>query len=124
MSAATITNDTGSVAGARAGLDVLLTDAAVGNGTRRFIQPRAVAQVTAGAARPPRRLAARATGLGTELARVAAGRSEQRPAKGDRRFADAAWERNWLLHRVLQSYLAVGQTVDDVITDADADWQA
>src|SRR4051794_37674967 len=124
MSAATMTNDTGSVAGARAGLDVLLTDAAVGNGTRRFIQPRAVAQVTAGVARHPRRLAARATGLGTELARVAAGRSEQRPAKGDRRFADAAWERNWLLRRVLQGYLAVGEAVDRAITDADADWQA
>jgi polyhydroxyalkanoate synthase len=115
---------TGPVAGARAGLDELLTDAAVGNGTRRFIQPRAVAQVTAGVARRPRRLAARATALGTELARVAAGRSEQRPAKGDRRFADPAWERNWLLRRVLQGYLAVGEAVDRVITDADADWQA
>src|SRR3954447_12383315 len=124
MSAATITNDTGSVAGARAGLDVLLTDAAVGNGTRRFIQPRAVAQVTAGVARHPRRLAVGATGLGTGLARVAAGRSEQRPAKGDRRFADPAWERNWLLRRVLQGYLAVGEAVDGVITDADAGWQA
>jgi polyhydroxyalkanoate synthase len=115
---------TGPVAGARAGLDVLLTDAAVGSGTRRFIQPRAVAQVAAGVARHPRRLAARATGLGTELARVAAGRSEQRPAKGDRRFADPAWEHNWLLRRVLQGYLAVGEAVDGAITDADAGWQA
>jgi hypothetical protein len=32
---------------------VPLTDAAVGNGTRRFIQPRTVAQVAAGVARPP-----------------------------------------------------------------------
>src|SRR3954454_380681 len=124
MSAATITNDTGSVAGARAGLDVLLTDAAVGNRTRRFIPPRAVAQVTAGVARHPRRLAVGATGLGAELARAAAGRSEQRPARGDRRFADPAWERNWLLRRLLQGYLAVGDAVDGAITDADAGWQA
>src|SRR4051794_21218376 len=117
MSAATPTDDTGPVAGARAGLDVLLTDAAIGNGTRRFIQPRAVAQVAAGVARPPRPLAPRAPGPGAELARVAAGRSERRPAKGDRRFADPAWERNWLLRRVLQGYLAAGEAVDRVITD-------
>ena len=84
----------GARAGAQAGLDVLLTDAAVGLGTRRFIQPRAVAGVAAGAARHPRSLMRRASGLGTELTRVAAGRSTQGPAKGDRRFADQAWEKN------------------------------
>ena len=109
--------------GAQAGLDVLLTDAAVGRGTRRFIQPRAVTAVTAGVARRPRSLAHRVSGLGTELARVAAGRSQQAPAKGDRRFADEAWEKNWLLHRVMQCYLAVGETVDRVISDAQLDWQ-
>ena len=82
---------TGPRAGAQAGLDVLLTDAAVGRGTRRFIQPRAVAALGAGVARHPRSVARRASGLGVELARVAAGRSQQAPAKGDRRFADPAW---------------------------------
>jgi polyhydroxyalkanoate synthase subunit PhaC len=113
----------GARAGARAGLDVLLTDAAVGRGTRRFIQPRAVAAVGAGVVRHPRSVARRASGLGTELARVAAGRSRQAPAKADRRFADQAWERNWLLRRVMQGYLAVGETVDGVISDAELDWQ-
>ena len=77
----------GALVGAQAGLDVLLTDAAVGLGTRRFIQPRAVASVGAGVARHPRSVARRAAGLGTALARVAAGRSEQEPPKGDPRSA-------------------------------------
>ena len=115
---------TGARAGAEAGLEVLLTDAAVGGGTRRFIQPRAVAEVAVGIARRPSRAAARARGLGTELARVAAGRSEQTPAKGDRRFADPAWAHNWMLRRMLQGYLAVSEAVDGAISDADVGWQA
>lgn len=113
----------GARAGAEAGLDVLLTEAAVGRGTRRFIQPRAVAAVGAGVARHPRSVVRRARGLGAELARVAAGDSQQSPAKGDRRFADEAWEQNWLLRRFMQGYLAVGETVDGVISDAQLDWQ-
>ena len=113
----------GARAGAQAGLDVLLTDAAVGRGTRRFIQPRAVAALGAGVVRHPRRVARRASALGNELTRVAAGRSGQSPVKGDRRFADQAWEQNWLLRRAMQSYLAVGESVDGVISDAQLDWQ-
>jgi polyhydroxyalkanoate synthase subunit PhaC len=116
---------TGPRAGARAGLDVLLTDAAISNGgSRRFVQPRAAAQVTAGLARRPDRVARHAGALAAELARVAAGRSERAPAKGDRRFADAAWQRNWLLRRLLQGYLAVSETADTLISDAGLDWQA
>src|SRR3954452_8570954 len=96
---------TGARAAASAGLDVLLTDAAVGQGTRRFVQPRAVAGVGAGVARHPRRVARRVSGLGGELVRVAAGRARKAPSTGDRRFADPAWQTNWLLRRVLQGYL-------------------
>jgi polyhydroxyalkanoate synthase len=128
MSTATSTNEApltsnGVRAGAQAGLDVLLTDAAVGSGTRRFIQPRAVAAAGAGVARRPQRLVRRASGLGRELARVAAGRSTRAPGKGDRRFADTAWMGNWALRRLMQSYLAVGQCLDEVISDAELDWQ-
>jgi polyhydroxyalkanoate synthase len=66
----------------------------------------------------------RAAGLARQLGRVAAGRSEIAPAKGDRRFADPAWESNWLFRRLLQGYLAVGETVDGVISDAQVDWRA
>jgi polyhydroxyalkanoate synthase len=118
------TIEKGPRAATRAGLDVLLTEAAVGRGTRRFIQPRAVAAVGAGVARHPLSVARRTSALGGELLRVAAGRSPRAPAKGDRRFADAAWEHNWLLRRLMQSYLAVGDTVDGVISDADVDWRS
>jgi polyhydroxyalkanoate synthase len=115
---------TSTAAGARAALDVLLTDAVVGNGSRRFIQPRALAAVASGMARRPRRVADRAGGLVAELTRVAGGRSEHAPAKNDRRFADPAWEDNWLLRRALQAYLAIDETVDGVITDARLEWQS
>jgi len=113
----------GARAGAQAGLDVLLTDAAVGSGTRRFIQPRAVVKVARGIARRPDRAARRGAALGAEIARVVSARSEQAPPKGDRRFADPAWEKNWLLRRLMQGYLAIGDTVDGVISDAEPEWQ-
>lgn len=108
---------------ARSGLDVLLSEAGTGEPSR-FIAPGAAVKVGAGLARHPRRVATRTAGLAGELRRVAAGRSDLAPAKGDRRFADRAWEGNWLLRRVLQGYLAVGDTVDGLITDSSVDWRA
>ncbi len=108
---------------ARSGLDVMLTEAAAG-GPPRFVAPGSGVKVGAGLARHPRLLVARAAGLTSDLARAATGRSELAPAKGDRRFADPAWEGNWLLRRLLQSYLAVGETVDGLISDAQVDWRA
>jgi polyhydroxyalkanoate synthase subunit PhaC len=113
---------TGPRAAASASLDVFLTDPAV-NGTRRFIAPRAIAGVAGGMARRPHRVIGRAAGLGTDLARVAVGRSERAPARRDRRFGDPAWQHNWLLRRVLQGYLSAAEAVDGVISDAELDWQ-
>ncbi len=107
---------------AQSGLEVMLSEAVAG-GPPRFLAPGAGVKVGAALARHPRRLAARAAGLTAELARTAAGRSELAPPKGDRRFADPAWESNWLLRRVLQSYLAIGETVDGLIGDASVDWR-
>ena len=108
---------------ARSGLDVMLSDAASG-GTPRFIAPGSAVKISAGLVRRPQRLIGRAAGLGAEFARAATGRSELTPARGDRRFADPAWEGNWLFRALLQSYLAVGETVDGLISDADVDWRA
>jgi polyhydroxyalkanoate synthase len=108
---------------ARSGLDVMLSDAASG-GPPRFIAPGSAVKVGAGLARHPGRVIGRAAGLSAELARTAAGRSELAPAKGDRRFADPAWERSWVFRRLMQGYLAIGDTVDGLITDADVDWRA
>src|SRR5437588_116941 len=99
---------------ARSGLDVMLGEAATG-GPPRFLAPGSGVKVGLGLARHPRRVAARASGLTSELARAATGRSEIAPARGDRRFADPAWEGNWLFRRLLQSYLAVDEPVDGLI---------
>jgi polyhydroxyalkanoate synthase len=107
---------------AQAALDVMLTDAAVG-GRSRFIRPGAAAGVVAGLARRPDRAARRVGRLGAELARVAGGRSQARPAKRDRRFADPAWQSSWLFRRLLQTHLAVGEAVDGLISDAELDWR-
>lgn len=108
---------------AESGLDVLLSEAGSGRSSQ-FIAPGAGAKVGVGLVRHPRRVAARAAGLAGELGRVASGRSELAPAKGDRRFGDRAWEENWLLRRVLQGYLAVGEAVNGLISDAEVEWRA
>jgi polyhydroxyalkanoate synthase subunit PhaC len=107
---------------ARGALEVLLTDAALG-GESRFLRPRAATGVAARLARRPGRPLRRAGALGVELARTIAGRSALRPATGDRRFADRAWEDNPLLRRLLQAYLAVGEEVEGLISDAELDWR-
>src|SRR4051795_1773833 len=112
----------GTSEAAHAALDVMLTDAAVG-GRSRFVRPGAAVGVAAGLARRPDRAARRGGHLGAELARVASGRSEVRPAKRDRRFADPGWESSWLFRRVLQAHLAVGEAVDGLISDAELDWR-
>jgi polyhydroxyalkanoate synthase subunit PhaC len=116
---------TGRRAAARAALDVLLTDAAVERGgSRRFLQPDAAAKAVGSLARHPERVLRRVGGLGSELARVARGHSDLAPPKGDRRFADRGWQDNWLLHRLMQSYLALAGTVDELISDAELSWTA
>jgi polyhydroxyalkanoate synthase len=108
---------------ARSGLDVMLGEAATG-GPPRFVAPGSAVKVGFGLARHPDRVAARASGLTAELRRAVTGQSELAPARGDRRFADPAWEGNWFFRRLLQSYLALGETVDGLISDSDVDWRA
>ncbi len=74
-----------------AGLDVLLTDAAVG-GPPRFLAVGTAAQAVSHLARRPRTVARRLGRLAGELGEIAAGQSERAPAKRDRRFADPAWQ--------------------------------
>ena len=102
----------------------MLTDAAVDEGVvSHFIKPTAAVKVAAALTRRPRRMAGRVGGLGRDLARAAAGRSDKQPPKGDRRFADAAWQENWLMRRILQGYLAAVEAVDGSIDDAELDWR-
>ncbi|MBV9367384.1 MAG: alpha/beta fold hydrolase [Solirubrobacterales bacterium] len=106
----------------RSALDVMLTDAAVG-GPSRTLHPHAAARLAGGLARHPDRTARRLAGLAAELARVATGRCEITPTKRDRRFTDPAWQSNWLLRRLLQTHLAVSETVDELISGADLGWR-
>ena len=56
-------------------------------------------------------------GLGAELARIALGRSQISPARGDWRFKDPTWTENPVFRRVGQSYLAACEAVDQVLDD-------
>jgi polyhydroxyalkanoate synthase len=102
----------------------MLTDAVLEDGgVGRFFKPRAAGRTVTGLVRHPRRTSRDATGLGLELARVAAVRSAIAPARGDRRFGDQAWSGNWAFRRLMQSYLAARDTVDQLISDAELDWR-
>ena len=106
---------------AGAALDLLLTEA--GLGTReRFLPGRETLRFMTRLARRPGRVVRRSSALTEELAKVVAGRSELKPPRGDRRFLDPAWSDSWIYRRLLQAYLAVDETVDGVIDDAELDW--
>src|SRR5450432_835663 len=98
------TNPTEAAESASA-LDLLLSDAALGT-LRRFRPDGSMARFGLSLARQPRAVARRAVTAGTELARIAAGRSALAPATRDRRFADPAWTSNPFLKRFVQLHLA------------------
>jgi polyhydroxyalkanoate synthase len=56
-----------------------------------------------------------------EFARIAAGRSTLAAEAGDRRFADAAWTDSAGFRRLLQSYLALGKTLNHCVDEAQMD---
>ncbi len=110
-------------AGGNGSLDVLLTEAARGP-VRSWWPGMSGAKAVAKLAVRPDMTARRSVELGAELARIAAGRSETAPSKGDRRFKDEAWTGNPAFRRLMQAYLATGRAADKLICDADLDWQA
>ena len=58
-----------------------------------------------------------ASRLGVELTRIAWGRSDVAPARGDRRFTDPAWTSNPLFRMIQQSYLASAQALDRIVAE-------
>jgi polyhydroxyalkanoate synthase len=103
-------------------LDLLLISAARPF-ARRMIPNATWAHFGASLARQPGAVAERAGALARELGSVATGRSNRAPGRADKRFTDPAWQHNPLLHRLMQGYLAVAETADDLLTDADLDWR-
>ena len=103
-------------------LDALLIDAALGP-LRRFAPGMSAVKFAAGLASRPRSTGRRLGSLAAELARIGAGTSMLAPGKRDRRFTDPAWTQNPLLRRIVQAYLAAGQTADKLVGDAALDWR-
>jgi polyhydroxyalkanoate synthase len=103
-------------------LDALLVDAALGP-LRRFAPDASAVKAAAALARHPRATARRLSALAAELTRIGVGTSALAPSKRDRRFADPAWAENPLLRRVVQAYLAAGQTAEQLVGDATLGWR-
>jgi hypothetical protein len=111
--------DAAEAAGA---LDLLLTDAALG-AARRFRPDSSLLRLGTGLARRPRLVTQQAARLGTELGRIAAGRSTVTAGPRDRRFSDPAWEGNPFLRRAVQAYLAAGQSAEVLLAGAGLGWR-
>ena len=83
------------------------------------IRPRYVDGEVGGLPRAPTgRTARRLGGLGAEAGRILTGTSAVAPHRGDRRLTDDAGDENPLLKRMVQLYLASGQTVEQLVIDA------
>jgi poly[(R)-3-hydroxyalkanoate] polymerase subunit PhaC len=102
-------------------LDLLLAEAGA-SPRERFLPGRSAAKLVGALARRPRTVARQTVGLGRDVVRVAAGRSDRQVPRGDRRFMDPAWGSNWALRRVLQAYLTVGERIDGLIAEAELGW--
>jgi len=108
---------------ATAAADAFLAEGALGAGPRILPGWPGVKLAVKSAAHPRRSLG-HGAGLAAELARIGAGRSELAPSEKDKRFKDPAWEGNFAFRRLCQAYLAAGQTVDELISDAGLDWRS
>jgi polyhydroxyalkanoate synthase len=105
-----------------AALDLLLAMAALGP-LRRLMPGSAGIKFAGRLARRPVDLSRRVGLLAAELGRVGLGRSTVAPSARDRRFSDPAWTSNPVLRRLVQAYLAGGQTAEQLLADADLDWR-
>jgi len=94
-------------------------------GIRRKDMLAAATALVGSLARQPRTISTQYAKLLRDYALIAAGRSNLAAAPGDRRFADPAWTGNAVFRRVLQSYVALGQSVDRCVGEANLDtWSA
>jgi len=67
------------------------------------------------AAHHPQAVLRTVPGLGQELVKIALGRSEVAPKKGDKRFADQAWQQNPLFRATMQNYLIWGSGTESYV---------
>jgi polyhydroxyalkanoate synthase len=107
---------------AAGGLDLLLTDAALGV-WHRLRPDSSLLRLAGELARRPGFVGRQAGSLATELGRVALGRSSVAADPRDRRFADPAWKDNPFLRRALQAYLAGAASAAELVDGAELDWR-
>jgi polyhydroxyalkanoate synthase subunit PhaC len=107
---------------AAGGLDLLLTDAALGL-WHRLRPDGSLLRLAAGLARRPELAGREAARLGAEFGRIAAGRSAIAAAPRDRRFSDPAWTGHPLLRRSVQAYLAAARSAETLVADAELGWR-
>ena len=103
-------------------LDLLVPTETLGT-MRRFGPDLSIARYAARLASRPQTVTRQAVKLASELAGIAAGRSAIAPERRDHRFSDPAWNSNPLLKRTLQTYLALAQTSEGLLADAELDWR-
>jgi polyhydroxyalkanoate synthase len=103
-------------------LDALLVDAAFGP-LRRLLPDLSTVKLAARLAAHPAATASHLSTLLTELVRIGWGASDLAPGARDRRFTDPAWAANPLLRRVLQAYLATGNTIDQLVEEGRLGWR-
>jgi poly[(R)-3-hydroxyalkanoate] polymerase subunit PhaC len=103
-------------------LDLLLISAARPF-TRRMMPDATWARLGVNLAKQPGAVAGRVGTLARELGSVVAGRSQRAPVRADKRFTDPAWQHNPLLRRIMQGYLAVAETADQLLANANLDWR-
>ena len=107
---------------AAGGLDLLLTDAALGV-WHRLRPDSSLLRLAGELARRPGFVGRQAGSLATELGRVALGRSSVAANPRDRRFADPAWKDNPFLRRAVQAYLAAAASASELVDGAELDWR-
>jgi poly[(R)-3-hydroxyalkanoate] polymerase subunit PhaC len=103
-------------------LDLFAPDAALGS-LHRFRPDSSLVRYAARLGSRPGTVTRRAAKLAADLTGIVVGRSQIAPDRRDRRFADPAWSKNPLLKRTVQAYLALGQTAEDLLADAELDWR-
>ncbi|SDY13184.1 polyhydroxyalkanoate synthase [Modestobacter sp. DSM 44400] len=116
--------DTGpeDVADAATGLDMILTDAALGP-LRRLLPPVGGSlRFAAALARHPRTVLTHTGQLVGKIGRIGFGRSEVAPGPKDKRYADPAWSGNPLLKRAMQAHLVAAKTATQLVDDAELPW--
>ena len=69
----------------------------------------------------PRKAGAHLLSYGKSLGKIVKGDSDIAPHPRDKRFADPAWQNNFLLNRIMQGYLATGDELQRFIAESGLD---